>query len=185
MTRAAMPSVQAEAETRSAVDLTSPSSQRPAASLSSISRSAVAASGTRNSASASTIKARPSLVESEKACRKSSMPPKPPILARIASISPRARASIRRSAASSRADASMNLTARSSSGGAYGDANGGRAAGMASMPAFYRAPRPSGPGLSAALGQQGLQLVDAAGPARLHALQVADRVVDHGTAAGM
>jgi len=34
MTRAAMPSVQAEAETRSAVDLTSPSSQRPAESLS-------------------------------------------------------------------------------------------------------------------------------------------------------
>ena len=65
MTRAAMPSVQAEAETRSAVDFTSPSRQRPAASLSSISRSAVAASGTRNSASASTMSASPSLVESE------------------------------------------------------------------------------------------------------------------------
>ncbi len=50
--RAATPSVQAEADTRIAVDLTSLSSQRPAASLSSISRSAVAASGTRNSASA-------------------------------------------------------------------------------------------------------------------------------------
>ena len=65
ITRAAMPSVHAEAETRSAVDLTSPSSQRPAASLSSIRRSAVAASGTRNSASASTMSASPSLVESE------------------------------------------------------------------------------------------------------------------------
>ncbi len=65
MMRAAMPSVHAEAETRSAVDMTSLSSQWPAASLSSISRSAVAASGTRSSASASTISARPSLVESE------------------------------------------------------------------------------------------------------------------------
>ena len=42
-----------------------PCDQSPAASLSSISRSAVAASGTRSSASASTISARPSLVESE------------------------------------------------------------------------------------------------------------------------
>ena len=65
MMRAAMPSVQAEADTNSAVDLTSPSSQQPAASLSSISRSAVAASGTRSSASASTISAKPSLVDSE------------------------------------------------------------------------------------------------------------------------
>ena len=60
-----MPSVQAEAETKIALDFTSLSSQRPAASLSSIRRSAVAASGTRNSASASTMSARPSLVESE------------------------------------------------------------------------------------------------------------------------
>ena len=65
MMRAATPSVHADAETRSAVDLSSPSSQRPAASLSSIRRSAVAASGTRNNASASTMSARPSLVESE------------------------------------------------------------------------------------------------------------------------
>ena len=65
MMRAAMPSVQAEADTSKAVDLISPSSQRPAASLSSISRSEVTASGTRRSASASTIIASPSLVESE------------------------------------------------------------------------------------------------------------------------
>ena len=65
MMRAAIPSVHAEAETRSAGDLMSLSSQRPAASLSSIRRSAVAESGTRSSASASTISASPSLVESE------------------------------------------------------------------------------------------------------------------------
>ena len=65
MTRAVMPSVQAEAETSNALDLPLWCDQSPAASLSSISRSAVAASGTRSSASASTISARPSLVESE------------------------------------------------------------------------------------------------------------------------
>ena len=63
ITLAVTPSVQAEAETSrpdpSACD------QSPAASLSSISASAVAASGTRSNASASTISARPSLVESE------------------------------------------------------------------------------------------------------------------------
>ncbi len=63
--RAVMPSVQAEAETMSALDLTLWDDQSPVASLSSISRSAVAASGTRSSASASTISASPSLVESE------------------------------------------------------------------------------------------------------------------------
>ena len=47
-------------------------------SLSSISRSAVAASGTRSSASASTISARPSWVDSEYSRSKSSMPPSPP-----------------------------------------------------------------------------------------------------------
>src|ERR1700720_2877704 len=138
MTRAAMPSVQAEAETKSAVDLTSPSSQRPAESLSSISRSAVAASGTRRSASASTISASPSLVESENACRKSSTPPKPPSLPRIASIRRRARASIRRSAAPLRGTSAKNLAASSSSAGAYGAWNGGRAAVTSSMPVFYR-----------------------------------------------
>ena len=63
--RAVMPSVQAEAETSSVLDFSSEDDQSPVASLSSISRSAVAASGTRSSASASTIKAKPSLVESE------------------------------------------------------------------------------------------------------------------------
>ena len=64
ITRAVMPSVQAEAETRNVPEV-SGSDQSPAASLSSISASAVAASGTRSSASASTIRARPSLVDSE------------------------------------------------------------------------------------------------------------------------
>ena len=65
MMRAVMPSVQAEAETKSAFDLTSCDDQSPVASLSSIRRSAVAASGTRSSASASTMSARPSLVDKE------------------------------------------------------------------------------------------------------------------------
>ena len=63
--RAVMPRVQAEAATRSAFDLTLWDDQSPVASLSSISRSAVAASGTRRSASASTMRASPSLVDSE------------------------------------------------------------------------------------------------------------------------
>ena len=65
ITRAVMPSVQAEAETRKVSDFRSAVSQSPVASLSSIRRSAVAESGTRSSASASTIRASPSLVESE------------------------------------------------------------------------------------------------------------------------
>ena len=64
MTRAVTPRVQAEAETRNPPE-PSALDQSPAASLSSISASAVAPSGTRSSASASTISARPSLVESE------------------------------------------------------------------------------------------------------------------------
>ena len=65
MMRAVRPSVQAEAETKSALDLTSWDDQSPVASLSSIRRSAVAASGTRSSASASTMSASPSLVVKE------------------------------------------------------------------------------------------------------------------------
>ena len=61
---AVRPSVQAEADTSSAVERASCCAQSPPLSLSSISRSAVSASGTRSSASASTISARPSLVES-------------------------------------------------------------------------------------------------------------------------
>ena len=59
--------------------------------------------GHAQSASASTISASPSLVESEKAFRKSSTPPRPPAFRRIASTRRRARASIRPSAARSRA----------------------------------------------------------------------------------
>ena len=65
MMRAVMPSVQAEAETSSVCDFRSADDQSPVASLSSIRRSAVAESGTRNSASASTMRARPSRVDSE------------------------------------------------------------------------------------------------------------------------
>ena len=65
MMRAVTPSVQAEAETSSALDLTWCEDQSPVASLSSISRSAVAASGTRSNASANTMRASPSLVDSE------------------------------------------------------------------------------------------------------------------------
>jgi hypothetical protein len=65
MMRAVMPSVQAEAETTRAFDLTPWEDQSPDASLSSISRSAVVASGTRSSASASTMRASPSLVDKE------------------------------------------------------------------------------------------------------------------------
>ena len=57
--RAVTPSVQAEADTSSASERTWCDDQSPAASLSSISRSAVAASGTRSSASASTMRASP------------------------------------------------------------------------------------------------------------------------------
>ncbi len=65
MMRAVMPSVQAEAVTSSALERTSWEDQSPVASLSSIRRSAVAASGTRSRASASTMRARPSLVDNE------------------------------------------------------------------------------------------------------------------------
>ena len=102
MMRAEIPSAQAEAETSSAWDFTSWWVQSPVASLSSISRSAVAASGTRSSASASTIRASPSRVESEYSRRKSSIPPSPPDFARIASTSRVARASMRASAAAAR-----------------------------------------------------------------------------------
>ena len=65
ISRAVMPSVQAEAETSSVSPLWSGCDQSRPESLSSISRSAVAASGTRSSASASTISARPSWVDNE------------------------------------------------------------------------------------------------------------------------
>jgi hypothetical protein len=57
------PRVQADADTSKVGERVC--DQSPAASLSSIRRSAVAASGTRSSASASTIRASPSRVESE------------------------------------------------------------------------------------------------------------------------
>ena len=91
-----------DAETRSAVDLSSPSSQRPAASLSSIRRSAVAASGTRSNASASIISARPSLVESEYGVQKVFDAAEPAGLGTDRLNERRARASTRPSAAAAR-----------------------------------------------------------------------------------
>ncbi len=122
--RAVMPSAQADADTSSAPDLVSWCDQSAAASLSSISRSAVAASGTRSSASAKTMRARPSLVESEYSRRKSSMPPSGPAPARIARIRVVARASMRRSASAPRGASRSKRRAMSSSGGAYGAMNG-------------------------------------------------------------
>ena len=118
MMRAEMPSAQADAETSSAFDFTSWWVQSPEESLSSIRRSAVAESGTRSSASASTMRARPSRVESEYSRRKSSMPPSPPVSARIASTSRVARASTRASAPLARAVCLRNSAAIASSGGA-------------------------------------------------------------------
>ena len=118
MMRAEMPSAQADAETSSALDFTSWRVQSPDESLSSISRSAVPESGTRSSASASTIRARPSGVESEYSCRKSSMPPSPPDFWRIASISRVARLSMRASAAAARGAVASNAAASASSAAA-------------------------------------------------------------------
>ena len=125
MMRADRPSAQAEAETSSDSERTSWWEKSAALSLSSIRRSAVALSGTRSSASASTMRAEPSLVESEYSCRKSSIPPTPPARARIASISAVARASMRVSAAGSRPASARKRAASSSSGAAYGALNAG------------------------------------------------------------
>ena len=93
------PSAQMEAATNSLSPWPACSSQSPPPSLSSISRSWVALSGMRNSASASTISASPSRVESANSRRKSSNPPIDPERARMASISAVAVASTRASAA--------------------------------------------------------------------------------------
>jgi hypothetical protein len=58
----------------------------------------VSASGTRSSASASTMSASPSLVESEYSRSISSMPPSRPVSARIAAMNSRARPAMRASA---------------------------------------------------------------------------------------
>ncbi|MEY9337404.1 hypothetical protein ABIF32_001498 [Bradyrhizobium elkanii] len=86
ITRADMPSAQAEALTRNALDLVSWLTKSPWPSLSSMNWSAVRASGTRSSASASTISASPSLVDSANSRSMSSTPPSGSSLARIASI---------------------------------------------------------------------------------------------------
>ena len=118
MTREVNPSAQLDAETSSASDLVSRFDQSVAPILSSISRSAVAESGTRSSASASTISASPSLVESEYSRRKSSMPPSPPERARIASTRRAARASTRASASRGRLAPASSRPAISPSSGA-------------------------------------------------------------------
>ena len=114
--RAVMPIAQAEAETSQASETRSWFSNCASASLSSISLSAVAPSGTRSSASASTIRARPSRVDSEYSRRNSSTP-KPPVSARIFSISRVASASMRASASAvKRASPSSRLISWASSG---------------------------------------------------------------------
>jgi hypothetical protein len=113
-----MPSAQAEAETSQASDLVTRWDQSVPDSLSSISASAVTESGTRSSASASTMSASPSLVVSEYSRRKSSMPPSPPEAARMAPISRRARASIRASASGVRRAVDRSRAARISSASA-------------------------------------------------------------------
>ena len=97
ITRAVMPSAQLDAVTNRASERASCFDQSACDSLSSIKRSAVAPSGTRNKASANTISAKPSLVDKEYSRKKSSMPPRPLLGARIASISLVARASMRAS----------------------------------------------------------------------------------------
>ena len=116
--RAVMPKVHADAETSRAFDLISWDDHSLVASLSSINRSAVGASGTRSSASARTMRASPSLVDKEYACRKSSTPPRPPVLARMPSMRRRAHASMRRSACGGRSACGSSDAAMASSGGA-------------------------------------------------------------------
>ena len=77
--------------------------QSPRESLSRISRSAVSASGMRNSASATHISSTPSCVDRSYCCRNDSMPALPAWRARTASTQPRARALIRADAAASAA----------------------------------------------------------------------------------
>ena len=98
MTRAVTPKAQAEAETSNAPDCVSWCKKSPWLSLSSINWSDVAASGTRKRASANTISAKPSGVESEYSRSNSSTPPRPDDLERIASIMPVAVVSMRSSA---------------------------------------------------------------------------------------
>ncbi len=118
MTRAVTPSAQAEAETSQASERVARCAQSVPDSLSSMSASAVRESGTRKSASASTMRARPSLVVSEYSRRKSSMPPSPPDFARMAPMSARALSSIRASAAAGSAAPASSRAAIASSASA-------------------------------------------------------------------
>jgi hypothetical protein len=77
MTFADSPSAHAEAATNGDPPWPSCVAQPPCFNLSSMSLSCVAASGTRSSASASTISANPSRVDSPYSRRKSSTPPMP------------------------------------------------------------------------------------------------------------
>src|SRR5437879_6026983 len=102
ITRADIPSAHADALTRNALDFVSWCTKSPWPSLSSMNWSAVRASGTRSKASASTISARPSLVESANSRSMSSTPPSRSSLALIASIRRVAVRSIRASCAASK-----------------------------------------------------------------------------------
>ncbi len=90
--------------------------QSPRESLSRISRSAVSASGMRNSASATHISNTPSCVERSYCCRNDSIPALPAWRARTASTQARARAMIRAESAGSKlASGSRRATRRASS----------------------------------------------------------------------
>ena len=117
--RAPSPSAQADALTRiESGRVSGPAAKPPWPSLSSISRSAVASSGTRNRPSASTISARPSGVESEYSRSSASMPPMPLALARMAATRRLASASMRVSRPAGRVAARRNCSASTASSGA-------------------------------------------------------------------
>ena len=120
MMRAVMPSAQAEALTRKASERVSWWAKSPWPSLSSMSRSAVAASGTRRSASARTMRASPSLVDNEYSRSTSSTPPSPARWERIASMRSRAPASTRRSRSSGSRAPCRRRAAIAASSSAYG-----------------------------------------------------------------
>ena len=119
-TRVDSPRPHVAADTNKDPDSFLPSSrcaQSPTPIFSSISASCVARSGTRSSASAMTISARPSRVDNPYSLRKSSRPPTPPERERMPSIRDRATASTRVSSAiaSRTADSSRGTTASSAS----------------------------------------------------------------------
>ncbi len=119
--------------------------QSPRESLSRISRSAVSASGMRNSASATHISSTPSCVDKSYCCRNDSMPALPACRARTASTQPRARALMRADAAGSAAAsgssrATMGCRPRGNRRGSTQRRGFRAAAGRSSLPISCRWP---------------------------------------------